>query len=71
MSEVEEKIKIEERIRLFDETFIDISKTLRKLERNDQIKMITLLMDRFSYNEHLEFEKLKTISWVFPQAFKA
>ena len=71
MSEVEEKIKIEERIRLFDETFIDISKTLRKLERNDQIKMITLVMERCSYNEHRAFERLTTISWVFPQAFKA
>lgn len=48
-----EKIKANEKLRHFDKTFIKISKKLRTLEGDDQIKMIRLIIARFTYEERL------------------
>lgn len=52
------ELEVKKRIKHFDKTFIKISKKLRTLEGDDQIKMVRLIIGRFDYDERLQKRRI-------------
>lgn len=65
MSE-DQKMDYEAQAKRFDKAFRKISKKLREFERDDQTKMIKLIVARFNYAERLRYDELK-LSSIFGQ----
>lgn len=62
----DQKIDYEAQAKRFDKAFRKISKKLREFERDDQTKMIKLIVARFNYAERLRYDELK-LSSIFGQ----